>query len=143
MGVYEDEQREIEAYCFKSWDQMEYSSTKACEFGWTWVSPHMPTLIKLLREQGCDKALRASGDGFDLHVTRSYPRVPANHLRMVFDLRNTKNTPEITITFSAPFVEVRWFLDTIRLSQEIEHLLMIMTLYPLDAPVDVLDLQND
>ena len=91
---------------------------------------YMLILIRLLRERGFSRQLRAGQSGFTLMLSRSYehglrPEQP-------FLTFTVFKQGSMIVTFEAQNIFVRFFVAHVELTPEIENLLIPLLVYPID-----------
>jgi hypothetical protein len=125
-----EEEREIEAAFMASWDEAEhFCHLDIFMTDFTWVRNFLP-LIKTLRERGYDHRLRAKSMVTRLRLSRS--REPVLELEQPFLDFDVLEDGRMRVRFDAWHSLVTFEVECVKITPEIENLLILMLAYPID-----------
>lgn len=124
------EQRALEAEFVRSWDRMEEYFDDQIFYCSASHMEHMLILIGLLREQGYDRHFRAGQIAGTFILSRSLE----DDLRQgqPFLVFGVGFNGELMVTLSAPNVNVSLDFESVKITPELENLLMPLLVYPLN-----------
>lgn len=128
--VLDHEQKELEEAFLRSWDGMEGSFDGMILYsGWGHMK-HMLTLIRLLRERGYDRKLRAGQSMTSFILSRSLEHgLREGQPSLIFGVGRKG---EMVATLIAANVNVTLRMDRVEITSELENLLIPLLAYPLD-----------
>jgi hypothetical protein len=125
-----EEQNELEKAFLRSWDSMEgYFDGMTLYTGWGHMK-YMLTLIRLLRERGYDRQLRAGQSMASFILSRSLEHgLREGQPRLIFGVGRKG---EMAATLLAANVNVTLRMDRVEITPELENLLIPLLAYPID-----------
>jgi hypothetical protein len=128
--VSDEAQKELEAAFLRSWDGMEgYFDGMILYSGWGHMK-YMLTLIRLLRERGYDRQLRAGQSMASFILSRSLEHgLREGQPRLIFGV---SRQGEVIATLLAANVNVTLRIDRVEITPELENLLIPLLAYPID-----------